>query len=174
MSKKEPMNNERKFETMKSIYETNFQLIGLADNKATAILTVNGIMLTVVLAMVGLLGGVFDLATKIDIAALIFFVIYLISCLTSITFSILTILPFQKTGIPEPKHVFYYVNILEHTDKKEYLTSLRNTLKDFTHVEEELSEQIFAISIVNQRKYKNVKWCIWTLLTSLFLIACIA
>ena len=170
MSKKEPMNNERKFETMKSIYETNFQLIGLADNKATAILTVNGIMLTVVLAMVGLLGGVFDLATKIDIAALIFFVIYLISCLTSITFSILTILPFQKTGIPEPKHVFYYVNILEHTDKKEYLTSLRNTLKDFTHVEEELSEQIFAISIVNQRKYKNVKWCIWTLLTSLFLI----
>ncbi|MCE7746482.1 MAG: hypothetical protein GPJ52_15240, partial [Candidatus Heimdallarchaeota archaeon] len=55
MSKKEPMNNEQKYETMKSIFDSNHQLITLADNKATAILTINGIMLTVVLAMVGLL-----------------------------------------------------------------------------------------------------------------------
>ena len=101
MSKKEPMNNEQRFETMKQIFDSNYQLISLADNKATAILTVNGIMLTVVLAMVGLLGGIFSIEKSVNIAAIVFLVAYLISCLTSITFSILTILPFQKTGIPK-------------------------------------------------------------------------
>ena len=125
MSKKEPMNNEQKFETMKQIFESNYQLISLADNKATAILTVNGIMLTVVLAIVGLLEGILDLESKIKIAAIIFFVAYLVSCLTSLSFSIFTILPFQKTGIPDPGHVFYYVNILEYKDKDEYLKGLR-------------------------------------------------
>ncbi|MBK5112098.1 MAG: hypothetical protein KGD59_04295 [Candidatus Heimdallarchaeota archaeon] len=170
MSKKEPMNNERKFETMKSIFESNYHLISLADNKATAILTVNGIMLTVVLATVGLLGNFFDFENKVNLAAIVFFVAYLVSCLTSISFSIFTILPFQKTGIPDPRHVFYYVNILEYKDKDEYLKGLRGVLEDFSRVEEEYSEQIYAISVVNQRKYKNVKWCIWTLLSSLFLV----
>ncbi len=170
MSKKEPMNNEQKFETMKQIFESNYQLISLADNKATAILTVNGIMLTVVLAMVGLLGGIFDIENKVNIAAIIFFVAYLVSCLTSIAFSIFTILPFQKTGIPDPRHVFYYVNILEYNGKDKYLKGLRKVVNDFSLIEEEFSEQIYAISVVNLRKYKNVKWCIWTLFTSLILV----
>ncbi|MCK5299448.1 MAG: hypothetical protein KAJ76_11105 [Candidatus Heimdallarchaeota archaeon] len=169
MSKKEPMNNEQKFETMKQIFESNYQLISLADNKATAILTVNGIMLTVVLAIVGLLEGILDLESKMKIAAIIFFVAYLVSCLTSISFSIFTILPFQKTGIPDPGHVFYYVNILEYKDKDEYLKGLRKILDNFSLIEEEFSDQIYAISVVNLRKYKNVKWCIWTLLSSLIL-----
>ena len=169
MSKKEPMNNEQKFETMKQIFESNYQLISLADNKATAILTVNGIMLTVVLAIVGLLEGILDLESKIKIAAIIFFVAYLVSCLTSLSFSIFTILPFQKTGIPDPGHVFYYVNILEYKDKDEYLKGLRKILDNFSLIEEEFSDQIYAISVVNLRKYKNVKWCIWTLLSSLIL-----
>ena len=169
MSKKEPMNNEQKFETMKQIFESNYQLISLADNKATAILTVNGIMLTVVLAIVGLLEGILDLEFKIKIAAIIFFVAYLVSCLTSLSFSIFTILPFQKTGIPDPGHVFYYVNILEYKDKDEYLKGLRKILDNFSLIEEEFSDQIYAISVVNLRKYKNVKWCIWTLLSSLIL-----
>ncbi|NHJ31465.1 MAG: hypothetical protein FK732_01255 [Asgard group archaeon] len=170
MSKKEPMNNERKFETLKTIFENNYRLIGLADNKATAILTVNGIMLTVVLAMVGLLGGVFEVQNKVNLAGIFFFVAYLVSCLTSITFSILTILPYQKTGIPDPDHVFYYVNILDYGNKDEYQKGLKKVLNDFSLVEEEFSDQIFAISVVNQRKYKNVKWCIWTLLSSLILV----
>ena len=169
MSKKEPMNNEQKFETMKQIFESNYQLISLADNKATAILTVNGIMLTVVLAIVGLLEGILDLESKMKIAAIIFFVAYLVSCLTSISFSIFTILPFQKTGIPDPGHVFYYVNILEYKDKDKYLKGLRKILDNFSLIEEEFSDQIYAISVVNLRKYKNVKWCIWTLLSSLIL-----
>ena len=135
MSKKEPMNNEQKFETMKQIFESNYQLISLADNKATAILTVNGIMLTVVLAMVGLLGGIFDIENKVNIAAIIFFVAYLVSCLTSIAFSIFTILPFQKTGIPDPRHVFYYVNILEYNGKDEYLKGLRKVVNDFSLID---------------------------------------
>lgn len=170
MSKKEPMNNEQRFETMKQIFESNYQLISLADNKATAILTVNGIMLTVVLAMVGLLGGIFDIENRINIAAIVFFVAYLVSCLTSIAFSIFTILPFQKTGIPDPRHVFYYVNILEYGDKDEYVKGLRSVLDDFSKIEEEFSDQIYAISVVNLRKYKNVKWCIWTLFLSLILV----
>ena len=170
MSKKEPMNNEQKFETMKQVFDSNYQLISLADSKATAILTVNGIMLTVVLAMVGLLGGFFSIENRVNIAAIVFFVAYIISCLTSITFSILTILPFQKTGIPDHKHVFYYVNILEYKDKDEYLKGLRTVINDFSLIEEEFSEQIYAISVVNLRKYKNVKWCICTLLSSLFLV----
>ena len=170
MSKKEPMNNEQKFETMKQIFESNYQLISLADNKATAILTINGIMLTVVLAMVGLLGDILNIENKVNIAAIVFFVAYLVSCLTSITFSTMTISPFQKTGVPDPGHVFYYVNILEYGNKDEYLKGLRKVLNDYSLVEKEFSAQIYAISVVNQRKYKNVKWCIWTLLSSLILV----
>lgn len=170
MSKKEPMNNEQKYETMKSIFDSNYQLITLADNKATAILTINGIMLTVVLAMVGLLGSIFDIENKVNIATIVFFVAYLISCLTSIAFSIFTILPYQKTGIPDPGHVFYYINILDHSNKDDYLAALRKVINDFSLVEEEFSEQIYAISVVNLRKYKNVKWCIWTLFISLILV----
>ena len=59
--KKNPqaINPEIQLETLKAIFDHNYQLIGLADNKATAILTVNGIMLTVVIALVGFLGDFF-------------------------------------------------------------------------------------------------------------------
>jgi len=164
------MTDELKFEAMKSIFDQNYQLISLADNKATAILTVNGILLTVVLAMVGLLGEFFVIERGIDIAAIVFFGIYVLSCLVSIIYSILTIAPLQKTGIPEKRHVFYYVNILEYETKDEYNKGLSNVLNNFNLLQKEFSDQIYSISIVNKRKYKNVKGCIWTLLISLIII----
>lgn len=170
MSKKDSVDNEIKFETLKSIFDQNFQLISLADNKATAILTVNGIMLTVVLAMVGLLGDFFIFNKAIDYAAVVFFGLYVLSCLVSIIFSTFTISPFQKTGVPDVKHVFYYVNILEYENKAEYHKGLVKVLEDFSLIEREFSDQIYSISTVNQRKYKNVKWCVWTLLLSLILV----
>ncbi|HUT82671.1 MAG TPA: Pycsar system effector family protein [Candidatus Bathyarchaeia archaeon] len=170
MSQKDTMTNDLKFEAMKTIFDQNYQLISLADNKATAILTVNGILLTVVLAMVGLLGGFFIIENKLDVAVIVLFGLYVLSCLVSIIFSILTISPFQKTGIPDKRHIFYYVNILEHETKEEYNKGLTKVLDDFSLLQKEFSDQIYSISKVNQRKYKYVKWCIWTLLVSLIII----
>lgn len=172
MLKKNPQkaDSEIKLETLKSIFDHNYQLIGLADNKATAILTVNGLMLTVVIALVGFLGDFFVFESYLDILAIVFFGLYLISCLVSLVFSILTISPLQRTGIPSPKHVFYYVNILEHKDKEKYHLALSEVLDDYNLIEEGFAEQIFSISVVNKRKYKFVRLCIWTLLSSFILV----
>ena len=162
---------ELKIETLKSIFDHNYQLINLADNKATAILTINGIMLTVVLAFVSIIGmDLFIIMHYLDLLAVIFFGLYLVSCFTSLIFSILTISPLQKTGIPSPKHVFYYVNILEHKNKKEYHMALSEILENYSLIEEGFAEQIYSISVVNNRKYKFVRLSIWTLLSSFILV----
>jgi hypothetical protein len=170
MSKKQAPSQEVKLETMKSIYEHNYNLIELADNKATAILTVNGVMLTVILAFVGLKGDFFDVSDAIDIASIVILILYLVSCIVSLVFSILTISPLQKTGITKPKHVYYYVNILDHSNVDEYNIELQNVLSDFSSIEEGFAEQIYSISVVNRRKYKFVKWCVWTLLSSFVIV----
>jgi hypothetical protein len=171
MSKKQTPSNEVKIESLKSIYEHNYALIELADNKATAILTVNGIMLTVILAFVGLKDNFFTSANILDIFAIISLSAFLISCLTSLVFSIITISPLQKTGVTPPKHVFYYVNILEHNSVDNYHNGLNKVLDDFFLLERGFAEQIYSISIVNKRKYKFVKWCVWTLLSSFVFVA---
>ncbi|NHJ49105.1 MAG: hypothetical protein FK733_15060 [Asgard group archaeon] len=170
MSKIQPPSQEVKLEAMKTIYDHNYRLIELADNKATAILTVNGVMLTVILAFVGLKGDFFSVGNAIDIASIIILTLYLVSCLSSLIFSILTISPFQKTGIPKPKHVYYYINILDHKDTDEYNVELQNALSDFSLIEKGFSDQIYSISVVNKRKYKFVKWCVWTLLSSFVIV----
>ncbi|NHK30801.1 MAG: hypothetical protein FK730_05580 [Asgard group archaeon] len=161
---------ETKIETLKSIYDHNFHLIELADNKATAILTVNGIMLTVILALIGVIGNFFSVGTAKEIVTIVFFILYLISCISSLVFSILTITPLQRTGVLSPKHVFYYVNILENQNLDKFQQELHQVLNDFDLIEKGFVEQIFSISVVNKRKYKYVKWCVWTLLSSFVLV----
>ena len=162
--------DEVKLETLKTIYDHSYQLVTLADNKATAILTINGIMLTVVLALVGLKENFFKISYWMDILVIVFFGLYLLSCIISIIFSILTISPLQNTGTNPAKHVFYYVNILEHKDQSEYNQNLDSILGDFADIQRSFAQQIYSLSVVNARKYKYVKLCIWILLISFILM----
>ena len=53
-AKTKPPTDELKIETLKTIYDHSYQLVTLADNKATSIFTINCIMITVVLSFSGL------------------------------------------------------------------------------------------------------------------------
>jgi hypothetical protein len=61
------LEEQEKLEIIKFIHDRNFRLIELADSKATSILTVNGIMLTVVFALASFIPGFFDLVTLFSI-----------------------------------------------------------------------------------------------------------
>jgi len=169
-AKNEPPSDELKIETLKTIYDHSYQLVTLADNKATAILTINGIMITVVLALAGLKDDFFQIQNIWDIIAIVFLGLYLISCIISIIFSIMTISPLQNAGVNPKKHTFYYVNILEYKDQDEYNKGLTDVLSDYANIQKSFAEQIFALSLVNTRKYKFVKLCIWMLLISFLLM----
>jgi hypothetical protein len=163
------LEEQEKLEIIKFIHDRNFRLIELADNKATSILTVNGIMLTVVFALASFIPGFFDLVTLKDYIKISFFSAYLLCSGASLFFSIRTISPIRDTGIPPPKNIFYYRQILRYKDVNEYINDVEEQLDNFSSVLRSLVNQIYSISSVNQRKYKNVLRCVWLLLFS-FLI----
>lgn len=169
----ENLEAEDKIKTLQFIHDKNYQLIELADSKATTILTINGIILTVVFALVSFTPESFTISNPMVIVRLVFFGLYFLFAGGSIIFSIMTISPLTVIGIQPEKDIFYYKNILQHKDQDEYADEVKNKLDDFALILRSYSYQIYSVSIVNERKYKNIRRCVWFLFGALVMLICL-
>lgn len=166
----EHLEAEEKIETLQFIHDKNYKLIELADNKAATILTINGIILTVVFALVSLSSDFFNLGDALDIIRLVCFALYFIFSGGSIIYSIKTISPLTMTGIKLEKDIFYYKNILQYENQEEYAKDVKDQLDDFPRIIRSFSHQIYSVSTVNERKYKNIRRCVWLLFGALVML----
>ncbi len=155
-----PLDPNQKLGVLKFINDKNFQLIQLADSKATSILGINGLMLTVLFAIGGFIPDFFSFTTIVDYIRLGLLGAYLIFAAGSLIFSILTISPLvEATGKPI-KDIFYYNHILQYANADEFAEEVKERLNDSDSLIRSLSDQNYAVALVDKRKYTNIRRCI--------------
>ena len=164
---------EEQIDVLKFINERNVSLIELADNKASTILVITGIMLTAVFALVGFIPSLFSFVTVTDYLRIAFFGIYFAATGGCIIFAILTISPLTDTGILPQKDIFYYKQILQYKNKEEYADDVEEKFKDIPLLMRLFAYQIYAVSLVNERKYKNLRRSILFLASSFVMFICL-
>ena len=147
----------QKLGILKFINDKNFQLIQLADSKATSILGINGLMLTVIFAVGGFVPGFFEFVELMDYIRLGLLGAYLIFAAGSLIFSILTISPLVEAEGKTKKDIFYYNHILQFANADEFADEVKERLDDPDSLLKSLSDQIYAVSLVDKRKYTNIR-----------------
>ena len=157
---------EERLNMLQFIHDKNVKLIDLADNKATSILGINGLMLTVVFAIGGLIPDFLTFQTVLDYLRLAFLAAYLCFASISLIFSILTISPLKETGVLPPQGILYYRHIIRYKTKEEYAKAVESEFGDIPTLFETLTNQIYEVSLVDERKYRNISRCILCLFIS--------
>ncbi|NVM53870.1 MAG: hypothetical protein HWN66_09225 [Candidatus Helarchaeota archaeon] len=167
------LESPEKLDILKFINDKNYQLIELADSKATAILGINGLMLTVIFAIGGFIPDFFQFENVLDYIRLSFFGAYLLFTALSLVFSILTISPLIEADAKPKKDIFYYNHILQFANKEEFTEEVKERLKDPSSLLTSLSNQIYSIAIVDKRKYTNIRKCILFIFISFIIFICL-
>lgn len=156
----ETLDSNQKLGILQFINDKNFQLIQLADSKATSILGINGLMLTVIFAVGGFVPDFFTFVDVMDYLRLILLGVYLTFAAGSLIFSILTISPLVEASGKPKKDIIYYNHILQFANAEEFAKEVKERLNDPDSLLKSLSDQIYSVSLVDKRKYTNIRRCI--------------
>lgn len=148
-------------ETKLDILEFNINridgYIDKADNKASFLLALNGIFISIALSQIN---SVLAFITKYEnykiINSLIYFII-IILCFTSVCFCLKVLNPRKSKTSNTYKSILYYKDIAE-TEK--YKKNLNKKTKNIKNLEEEFCIQVKEISKICERKMTNVDWAI--------------
>jgi hypothetical protein len=129
-------------------------------------------MLTVLFAIAGFVPDffTFDSPDATDFVRLGLLSAYLIFAGGSLVFSILTISPLVEAAGTPQKDIIYYNHILQFANEEEFSDAVKERLKDPDSLQKSLTDQIYAVSLVDKRKYGNIRRCILFLLISLLIL----
>lgn len=136
--------------------------IRYSDTKATIILTLYGVTLTIVYS------NSHEVLTAIETSNSVFFssIAAIICAAISILFAFLCVNP-RLIG-NNPTSIIYFGHIQErYSTYSDYLSKANEILSDDSRYSAEISEQIHSNSKIAWQKFSNVAWCIR------FLFACI-
>lgn len=141
----------------RTLYRTHLDLSGIADNKSNIMISINGIIISIILA---------SISPKIDSNPwlLIPTAILLITCVSSMIFAILSARPRinkEKVTLEDVRqnraNILFFGNY--HTlDREEYVEGLEELMMDSTRLYDNLSRDIYGIGIVLAKKYKLLRY----------------
>jgi hypothetical protein len=129
--------------------------IKYSDTKATILLTLYGIIITIIYSnATESLNGINN-----SNWTLFFSVLSIIFSALSIVFAFLCINPKLKNS--NPNSIIYFGHIQEKfKNADEYYTKSSEILSNETKHQKELSEQIHSTSVIAWKKFKNISWSI--------------
>ncbi len=139
-------------EKRKNILDYNVEWLKFAETKATLLITVLGLILTIIYSNSNdVYNGIMQSKIQIVFSALsgLFFVLALLFCF-------LTINPSLKNIISDS--VIYFGTIVNYKTFKEFDDKLNNLTDE--EYKKMLSEQIYVNSKISWKKYTNVGWAI--------------
>ena len=149
-----------------NILNTTQDGIRYSDTKATIILTLYGVILTIVYS------NAKDVLTALETSCLVFtFSIISITCAAiSILFAFLCVNPRLKNE--NPTSLIYFGHIQKYEDYTKYLNSAEQILANETDYSSDLAEQIHSNSKIAWSKFSNVTWCIRFLFGCIIFLIC--
>ena len=156
--KKKGLGSSRGIETMfRTSYRVNMDLSSLADTKANIMISINGLMLSV------LLGAI---STKIDANPWLLYptIILLLGCLVSLVFAVLSARPRVRS---EPvtldnvrnnlANILFFGNF-SNMERDDFLTGMKDLMQNTDALYQNMILDIYGLGLVLQKKYRLLRF----------------
>ncbi len=152
-TKKKKKGSARAIETFyRSAYRTQLDLTGLADMKANIMISINGLIITAIIATEGLLAYSQSYLKFLPI-------VLLIVCIMSLVFAMLAAkprvskLPVTENDMLSGKASLLYFNNFLQLSEEQYADAMATTIEDIDNVYRMMSKHIYNLGVVLSRKY---------------------
>jgi hypothetical protein len=155
--KKDGLGSSRGVETMfRTSYRAHLDLTALADNKANIMISINGLMISIILAYI---------APKLDANPwlLIPTTTLLLSCLFAIIFAILAARPRVHSGvvnvedlIENRRNILFFGNYTRLSEDQ-FLRGVKNMLRDTDRLYVTMVRDLYAMGRVLEKKFKLLR-----------------
>lgn len=166
---KKALGTNRGIETMfRSAYRTQLALTGLADNKANMMISINGIIISIIIASV---------APKLDANPwlLIPTTLFLLGTLTSIIFAILAARPRVGSALIDLEdlrnskgNILFFGNFC-NLEENEFLKGMTSLMQDKTVLYESMIRDIYGLGSVLHKKFALLQVAYTTFMIALIL-----
>ncbi len=150
---KKKKGSARSIETFyRSAYRTQLDLTGLADMKANIMISINGLIITAIIATEGMLSYSEPVLKYLP-------VLLLIVCILSLVFAMLAAKPrvanlhiTAEDMLSGKASLLYFNNFLSLTEDQ-YADAMSRSLEDIDHIYRMMSKHIYNLGVVLSRKY---------------------
>ncbi|MDN3202684.1 Pycsar system effector family protein [Algoriphagus sediminis] len=140
-------------------FNNNAQLLKIADNKANIIISINALVISSMVALV----GYGSLNNEVDITNLMTFIPMMLFLLMSLSSTIIAvqaakpkILAKNKVNAEVKRSVIFFGSVSTFT-KDEYLDEINNTLTSRKDIQDQMSTTLYYQSMVLNQKYKLLR-----------------
>ena len=151
------LGTKRGIETLfRTNYRTNMDLTSLADAKANIMISINGLIVSILIA---------SLAPGFEKNPWLLFAtsLFLVGCLVSLVFAVLAARPrVQSTTVTVESALRDRMNLLffgnfHHLTRDEYVYAMKEVVQDPTQVYEMMMKDVYGIGSVLQKKYELLR-----------------
>ena len=151
------LGTKRGIETLfRTSYRTNMDLTSLADAKANIMISINGLIVSILIASIA--PGIEKNPWLLVPTSL-----FLVGCLGSLVFAVLAARPrVQSTVIPMDEALKKRSNLLffgnfHHLAQAEYVFAMKEVVQDPTQIYEMMMKDVYGIGSVLQKKYRLLR-----------------
>ena len=151
------LGTKRGIETMfRSAYRVNMDLSSLADAKANIMISINGLIVSILIA---------SIAPKVDANPWLYYPtsLFLIGCLASLVYAVLAARPrVQSMAVTKESALQNRTNILffgnfSHMTQTDYVDAMKEVVQDPTQIYEMMMKDVYGIGAVLQKKYRLLR-----------------
>ena len=151
------LGTKRGIETLfRSSYRVNMDLSALADAKANIMISVNGLIISILIASIAP-------GAERNPWLLIPTSLFLLGCLVSLVFAVLGAMPRVQSNVITPevalrdrKNLLFFGNF-SHMSEGEFVGALKEVVMDSTLTYEMMMKDIYGVGSVLQKKYRMLK-----------------
>ena len=140
-------------------FNNNAQLLKIADNKANIIISINALVISSMVALIGF-GSVSQQLDVGNLLNLIPIMLFILTCLSSTILAVQAAKP-KIVGKPTTqsteKHSLIFFGSVSYLSKEEYLSQLRETMNSRAEIMDQMSTSLYYQSMVLNRKYKLLR-----------------
>ncbi len=151
-------NNKTAMTMFKTALRNHIDLINIADKKAGIMISINAILMTVMIPILG--------SYVIDVSKFIVpSIILIVTCGAAVILATLATRPQVSDGstddenrITGEKSLFYFGNFFK-MDKSEYNTAIKDVIVRDTTLENSIINDLYELGYILGIKYKRLRWC---------------
>ncbi|MFC3415071.1 Pycsar system effector family protein [Algoriphagus hitonicola] len=140
-------------------FNNNAQLLKIADNKANIIISINALVISSMVALIGF-GSISQQLDMGSLLNLVPIMLFILTCLSSTILAVQAAKP-KIIGKPEAqskeKHSLIFFGSVSYLTKDEYLAQLRDTMNSRVEIMDQMSTSLYYQSMVLNRKYKLLR-----------------
>ena len=147
------LGTKRGIETLfRSAYRVNMDLSSLADAKANIMISINGLIVSILIA---------SIAPKVDANPWLYIPtsLFLVGCLASLVFAVLAARPrvqsmvvTKESAIKNKTNILFFGNF-SHMTQTDYVDAMKEVVQDPTQIYEMMMKDVYGIGSVLQKKY---------------------